>query len=215
MNKKDLANLVLDLLKKEYETTGPFLNWTNPLELLVAVSLSAQCTDERVNEVTKELFRKFKSPLDYANANLDELETIIYSTGFYKNKAKNLIGMGKVLIEKFESVVPDDFKDLQKIPGVGKKTAAIILSNAFDKNVSVAVDTHVKRLVNLIGIVKSDNVEIIRVKLNKYLEPKNYAPFNEYLITHGRAVCVARKPKCNKCVLKEVCNFYNKNNEIK
>ncbi len=211
MNKKELAGGVLDILKKEYKVTGPFLNWTNPLELLVAVSLSAQCTDKRVNEVTKNLFKKFKSPLDYANANVEELEKIIFSTGFYKNKTKNLIAMGKVLIKEFNSVVPDNFEDLQKIPGVGKKTAAIILSNAFDEHISVAVDTHVKRLVNLIGIVESDNVEIIRLKLNEYLEPENYASFNEYLITHGRTVCIARKPKCDICVLKRICNFYNKN----
>ncbi len=205
LDKKRLANMVLKLLKDEYQSTGPFLDWTNPLELLVAVSLSAQCTDKRVNEVTEKLFKKYKSPLDYANANKDDLEKLIYSTGFYKNKTKNLIGMGKIIVEKFNSIVPNNFEELQEIPGVGKKTAAIILSNAFNKNISVAVDTHVKRLVNLIGIVESNNVEKIRLSLNKYLESKNYAVFNEYLITHGRAVCVARKPQCIKCVLVNIC----------
>ncbi len=208
--KRKLVNKVLELLKKEYKTTGPFLNWDNSLQLLVAVSLSAQCTDERVNKVTKKLFAKYKSPKDYADANKEELEKYIYSTGFYKNKAKNLIGMGKIIVEKFNNIIPSDFESLQEIPGVGKKTAAIILSHAFDKNISVAVDTHVKRLVNLIGIVESDNVETIRKALNIYLESKNYAIFNEYLITHGRAICVARKPKCNKCVLKDIC----KNKEL-
>ncbi len=205
LDKKRLANMVLKLLKDEYQSTGPFLDWTNPLELLVAVSLSAQCTDKRVNKVTEKLFKKYKSPLDYANANKDDLEKLIYSTGFYKNKTKNLIGMGKIIVEKFNSIVPNNFEELQEIPGVGKKTAAIILSNAFNKNISVAVDTHVKRLVNLIGIVESNNVEKIRLSLNKYLESKNYAVFNEYLITHGRAVCVARKPQCIKCVLVNIC----------
>lgn len=203
--KEKITNNVLKLLQNEYKKTGPFLDWTNPLELLVAVSLSAQCTDERVNKVTKKLFKKYKIASDYANANKSDLEKIIYSTGFYKNKTKNLIGMGKIIVEKFNSIVPDDFEKLQEVPGVGKKTAAIILSKAFNKNISVAVDTHVRRLVNLIGIVESDNVENIRLSLNEYLKSENYAIFNEYLITHGRAVCIAKKPQCYKCVLKNIC----------
>lgn len=205
MTKKEKTREILRRLKKKYKKTGPFLDWTNPLELIVATSLSAQCTDVRVNMVTKKLFKKYKTAQDYAHAPIRTLEKEVYSTGFYHNKAKNLKGLGKMLVSDFEGEVPADFEALQKLPGVAKKTAAIIMSKAFGIEVSVAVDTHVYRIARLLVLTKATSIEGVRRDLNKIIDQKDYLRFNEFLITHGRAICVARRPRCQECVLLNMC----------
>ncbi len=205
MTRKQKASAVLRRLKKTYKKTGPFLQWSTPLELLVATALSAQCSDERVNIVTKKLFKTYKTAQAYRDADLKALEKAVYSTGFYRNKAKNLKKMGAVLCEQFDGNVPQDFDDLQKIPGVAKKTAAIVLAKAFGKSVSIAVDTHVFRIAKRLGLTSATTVEGVRRDLNALVDKKEYMAFNEYLITHGRAVCVARRPRCAECVLLDLC----------
>ncbi len=196
---------VMKRLGEAYPVTGPFLDYTNPLELVVATALSAQCTDERVNAVTKDLFRKYKTPEDYANASIEQLERDIYSTGFYRNKAKNLKGLGRVLIDEFDGKVPNDFNDLQRLPGVAKKTAAIVMSKAFGSHESVAVDTHVYRIARLLGLSQGKSIEAVRRDLNAIIPKEEYLQINELMITHGRKICIARRPKCGECILLDIC----------
>lgn len=196
---------IIERLQGEYPVTGPFLDWTNPLELIVATALSAQCTDERVNMVTKELFDKYKTAKDYAEADLLELQKDVYSTGFYRNKAKNLKGLGQKLLDDYNGEVPADFDALQTLPGVAKKTAAIIMSKAFGKNDSVAVDTHVFRIARLLGLSDAASIEGVRRDLNTLTPREHYLHINELMITHGRKVCIARRPQCDACLLLDLC----------
>jgi len=196
---------IIARLDTEYPATGPFLDYSNPLELVVATSLSAQCTDERVNKVTKKLFKKYRTPGDYAHANLVELEKDVFSTGFYRNKAKNLKGLGQMLIDEFDGEVPQDFISLQRLPGVAKKTAAIVMSKAFGVNESVAVDTHVYRIARLLGLSGNDSIEGVRKDLNGIVPREDYLKINELMITHGRKICIARRPQCKMCLLLDVC----------
>lgn len=204
---KDIAKKIFDILKKEYPSVKPALNYSNPFELLVATILSAQCTDERVNIVTKTLFKKFKKPVDFANAEIDELEKEIYSTGFYKQKAKSLISCCKALIENHKGKLPEDFDELVRLPGVGRKTASVIAGNAFGIP-SIAVDTHVKRLSNLLGFVDSTNPDKIELRLKELLPESYWINSSHWLANHGRKVCVANRPKCNICVLSDLCPSY-------
>lgn len=207
MNVKDRAREVLKRLKKAYPKPGPFVSWSTPLELVVGTVLSAQCTDERVNRVTEKLFKKYKTAKEYANANLTELERDIYQTGFYKSKAKYLKGIGVFLIENFDGAVPHDFESLLKLPGVARKTAHIVMAKAFKRFTGVAVDTHVLRMAPRLGLTKQTEQEKIAKDLEKLFPKTEYLHVNEYLITHGRAVCVPRKPKCGECVLSDICPF--------
>lgn len=195
---------IFSLLKKEYPNTKPALDHSNPLELLIATILSAQCTDARVNIVTKELFKNYKTPEDYANANPKELEREIYSTGFYKQKTKSLIACCTKLVEEFNSEVPADFEALTKLPGVGRKTASVVASNAFGIP-AIAVDTHVKRITNLLGIVDTKDVVKIEFKLKELLPEKDWGNSTHWFIAHGRKICIARRPKCDECFLKKYC----------
>ena len=195
---------IFSLLKKEYPNTKPALDHSNPLELLIATILSAQCTDARVNIVTKELFKNYKTPEDYANANPKELEKEIYSTGFYKQKTKSLIACCTKLVEEFNSEVPADFEALTKLPGVGRKTASVVASNAFGIP-AIAVDTHVKRITNLLGIVDTKDVVKIEFKLKELLPEKDWGNSTHWFIAHGRKICIARRPKCDECFLKKYC----------
>lgn len=204
---KDIAKKIFDILKKEYPSVKPALNYSNPFELLVATILSAQCTDERVNIVTKTLFKKFKKPVDFTNAEIDELEKEIYSTGFYKQKAKSLISCCKALIENHKGKLPEDFDELVRLPGVGRKTASVIAGNAFGIP-SIAVDTHVKRLSNLLGFVDSTNPDKIELRLKELLPESYWINSSHWLANHGRKVCVANRPKCNICVLSDLCPSY-------
>lgn len=201
---KTRAKKILDLLKEEYPDAKIALNFSNPFQLVVATILSAQCTDQRVNIVTKDLFKKYKSPKDFLNVSDEELEKDIYSTGFYKQKAKSIKACCKELIEKYNGKVPDNFDELVKLPGIGRKTASVVAGNAFGIP-AIAVDTHVKRLSNLLGFVETDNADKIEMRL-KELFPKDYWILSSHLLaTHGRNICIARRPKCEQCVIAKYC----------
>lgn len=203
--KKSRAKECLKRLKKAYPVVGPFVEWSNPLELTVGTMLSAQCTDERVNKTTKALFKKYLTANDYAIAKSSTLEKEIYSCGFYKNKAKHLKGIGKILSERFDGIVPDKLEDLLLLPGVSHKTAYIVLAKAFGKNVGLPVDTHVFRLAGRLGWSGARTPEKMSPDLMQLFPPKDYLRINEYLITHGRAICAPRSPKCGECVLRDLC----------
>ncbi len=205
MDKKTKIQKILRLLKKEYPKARTALHFRTPLELLIATILSAQCTDERVNKVTRELFRKYRRAEDYVNADLSELEQDIKSTGFYKNKAKNIKNACKILVERFDSKVPKTMKDLMEIPGVGRKTANIVLSNAYGVMEGIAVDTHVRRLSKRLKLSESDNPERIEQELMQITPKREWKNISNLLILHGRNVCNARKPRCKECVLNKLC----------
>ncbi len=207
-SEKKHAEKVFDILKKEYPHVKPALNYESPFQLLVATILSAQCTDERVNMVTKELFKKYKVPKDYLNVSNEELEKDIYSTGFYKQKAKSIKGCCQALVEKYNSKVPADFEKLNELPGVGRKTASVVGGNAFGIP-AVAVDTHVKRLSNLLGFIKSNDPEKIESKLKELLPEKDWINSSHWLAAHGRKICIARRPKCLECVIGNICPSFN------
>ena len=201
----DKANEILDLLKKEYPEVKIALHYSNPLELLVSTILSAQCTDKQVNGVTKKLFVKYRTPQDFINISPEELEKDIYSTGFYRNKAKNIIGACKIIASEYNSKVPDTMEELLKLPGVARKTANIVLSGAFGKIEGMAVDTHVKRLSGRLGLTAHTDPEKIEKDLLKIIPKKDWDLFSLLLINHGRKVCAARKPLCGECILDKLC----------
>lgn len=202
--KTDVARLV-ELLNETYGTEYKcYLNHENAFQLLIATMLSAQCTDARVNIVTKDLFKKYPDVESFANADLKELEKDIYSTGFYKNKAKNIIACSKKLIKLYDGEVPSDIDELTALDGVGRKTANVIRGNIFNEP-SIVVDTHVKRISNKLGLTKSDDPVVIEKELMKILPKEQWILYNIQIIQHGREVCIARHPKCAECTLAEVC----------
>ena len=178
------------------------LNYKSDVDLLVAIILSAQCTDVRVNKVTKELFKKYRTIEDYANAKQEELEQEIHSCGFYRNKARNIINMAK------GGVIPADIDELIKLPGVGRKTASVFLAEYYKKP-AIAVDTHVIRVSNRLGLTKSKNPNIIERDLKKLIEKKDWRLVNLYLVLFGRYYCKAKKPQCDSCKLRESCGMIN------
>lgn len=210
MNNKELAKLAVDALKKEYPDARCSLEHTDPFELLVATRLSAQCTDARVNMVTPALFSRFKSVYDFASADVTELETYIKSCGLYKTKARDIIKMASVLIKDFNGIVPDDIDDLIKLPGVGRKTANLIVGDIFLKP-SVVVDTHCIRITKLLGFHDIKDPLKIEKILKEAIDPNESSNFCHRLVLHGRAVCIARRPKCDECCMKTFCNSYNTN----
>ncbi len=199
------ANKILALLKNEYPEIKIALHYSNPLELLIATILSAQCTDKQVNGVTKKLFIKFRMPQDFIRISQEELEKDIYSTGFYRSKAKNIIGACKIIASDYNSKVPDTMEELLKLPGVGRKTANIVLSGAFGKLEGMAVDTHVKRLSGRLGLTAHTDPEKIEKDLLKIIPKNDWDLFSLLLINHGRKVCAARKPLCGECILNKIC----------
>jgi endonuclease-3 len=201
----DKANEILDLLKKEYPKVKIALHYSNPLELLVSTILSAQCTDKQVNAVTKKLFVKYRTPQDFTRISPEELEKDIYSTGFYRNKAKNIIGACKIIASEYNSKVPDTMEELLKLPGVARKTANIVLAGAFGKIEGMAVDTHVKRLSGRLGLTTHIDPEKIEKDLLKIIPKNEWDLFSLLLINHGRKVCAARKPLCGECILDKLC----------
>jgi endonuclease-3 len=205
---KKLAKKIFQLLKKHYPDPKPALEYSNPFELLIATILSAQCTDERVNIVTKTLFKKYQKPEDYLNVSNEELEKDIFSTGFYKQKARSIKKCCSELIEKYNGSVPADFEALTKLSGVGRKTASVVAGNAFGIP-AIAVDTHVIRLSNLFHFVKTKDPVKIEMKLKELLSPQDWIISSHLLATHGRKICIARKPKCNECFLADLCPSYN------
>ena len=196
---------VTNRLKKAYPRTNIALNFSTPLELLAAVILSAQTTDAAINSVTPALFARYKTAGDYAGADVEELETIIKSSGFYHNKAKSLIGMGRTLVEKFGGEVPQTMAELVQIPGAARKTANIVLWNAFGKIEGIAVDTHVVRLSNRLGYTQEKDPVKIEKDLMKIVPHEEWGRFAHLLQDHGRAICIARKPRCGECFLNDIC----------
>ncbi len=196
---------IIELLEREHSDAKIALSYKNPLELLVATILSAQCTDKRVNIVTKVLFKKYRKPEDYANADLEELEGDIRSTGFYRNKARNIKKCCWVLVEKFNSQVPKTMEELLELPGVARKTANIVLSNAFGVVEGIAVDTHVRRLAGRLGLSEHGNPNKIEGDLMEIVPKTHWKRITDLLIFHGRRICAARKPKCGICVLNKLC----------
>ncbi|MBI2314412.1 MAG: endonuclease III [Betaproteobacteria bacterium] len=203
------AARVADRLLKRYPDPGLALKYSNPLELLVAVILSAQCTDARVNEVTRSLFKKYRSAKDYAQADPAVFEQEIRSTGFYKSKARAVIGCCKKLVAEFGGKVPADLEKMVTLPGVGRKTANMVLGNAFGIP-GIAVDTHVLRVSNRLGLADSDDPEKMELALAKQLPKARWTAFSNALILHGRETCTAKKPACAECVLNDICEWPEK-----
>ena len=199
------AKTILANLKKAYPEAGCSLSFRSPLELLVATILSAQCTDVRVNKVTATLFRQFHSAKDYATVPLEQLEEAVKTTGFFRNKAKNIQNACRDIIEKFGGQVPDTMESLTSLPGVGRKTANVVLSNGFGRNEGIVVDTHVFRLSRRLGLVKGKTPERAELELMTLFSQADWAYLSHALILHGRQFCRARKPLCVDCPLKKDC----------
>ncbi|MBT8171639.1 endonuclease III [Candidatus Bathyarchaeota archaeon] len=206
ISQKNLPILkIINLLEKAYPDAKTALHYIKPLEILISTILSAQCTDKQVNIVTKTLFEKYKNAHDYAYADLSELEKDVRSTGFYRNKAKNIKNTARLLVDKYDSKVPNTMKELIEFPGVARKTANIVLSNAFGTNVGIAVDTHVRRLSKRLGLTMNTNPNKIELDLMGIVPKIYWKKITDLLIAHGRKVCTARKMKCNKCILNRIC----------
>ena len=209
-SKKDAVKII-EILKEYYPDATCSLDFTTPFEMLISVMLSAQCTDERVNKTTPNLFKKYNTPEKMANIDIKELEEIIHPCGFYKNKAKNIIACSKRLVEVYNSKVPDNIEDLMTLAGVGRKSANVIMLEAFNKPVGIAVDTHAKRVSNLVGFSKESDPEKIEQDLLKQFSEKYLKDINHLFVWHGRNTCIARRPKCDICPINKYCDEYNKN----
>jgi endonuclease-3 len=199
------ASEVTARLKTEYPDARTELVWSNPLELLVATILSAQTTDVQVNRVTEKLFTKYRTAEDYADSSLDELEENIRPTGFYRNKARSLRGMARALVEEHGGEVPRTMSELVALPGVGRKTANVVLGNAFGINEGIVVDTHVRRVSDRLGLTESSDPAKIEQELMKLVPEGDWNIFSHLLILHGRRTCKARKPDCLNCILNDIC----------
>lgn len=209
IEEKDRIKEIISVLKKDYPKPKLALDFSNPLEMLIATILSAQATDIKVNEVTKDLFGKYKTARDYAEADRTELENDIRPTGFYHNKAKYLQEACKLIEEKFDGKVPDTMEGLISLPGVARKTANIVISNAFGKIEGIAVDTHVKRLSQRLGLTKNKNPDKIERDLMEIIPKKDWFQFTYMIIDHGRKICHAKKPEHDKCVVRDLCPSAN------
>ena len=204
---KELTTLVYRKLRKKYPDAKCALDFNNPLELLFATVLSAQCTDVRVNIVTKDLFSKYKKLDDYLKAKQKDLEAVIRSTGFFRNKAENILKAAHQIKERFNGKVPHTMEELVTLPGVGRKTANVVLGNGFDLP-GLPVDTHVIRVSNRIGLTKQQDPVKIETELCNLIPPKEWANFSLTLIFHGRQICKARKPECDRCPVADNCDYY-------
>jgi len=196
---------IIEGLRKEYPTAECALNHKNPLELLIATMLSAQCTDVRVNMVTPELFQRYKSAGDFANASQAELEKMVRSTGFFRNKAKNIKAACQRLVTHFKGEVPKIMEELLSLPGVARKTANVVLGTAYGIPAGIVVDTHVFRIAHRLGLTRAKTPEKVEADLMKLIPQEEWINFSHRLIHHGRRVCMARNPQCPRCVLNEVC----------
>lgn len=209
MVKKDAVKLV-EALRKAYPDATCSLDFKEPFQLVVAVMLSAQCTDERVNKTTPELFNRCKTIEDFANIDIKELEEIIHPCGFYKNKAKNIKKCAKQVLEEFNGKVPETMEELITLAGVGRKSANVILLEVFGKAEGIAVDTHAKRISNLMGLSDKKEPEKIEQDLLKIFPKEDLKDINHLLVWHGRNTCIARKPKCETCKVNNFCKYYKK-----
>lgn len=203
--KKQRAEKIIKRLRKAYPDAHCALNHSNAFELLIATILSAQCTDERVNIVTADLFRKYRTPEDYLKVEQTELERDIHSTGFFRNKSKNIQGACRRLIDEFGGAIPKTMDEILTLPGVARKTGNVVLGNAFGISSGIVVDTHVGRLSQRLGLTTNENAEKIENDLLQLVPKRHWIMFSHWLITHGRQICTARKPKCRKCVLADLC----------
>ncbi|MBO7179162.1 MAG: endonuclease III [Clostridia bacterium] len=211
MTKKEKTVEICELLKKDYPEAICQLNAETPFQLLVATRLSAQCTDARVNLVTPELFKKYPTENEMSQAKIEDVEKLIHSCGFFRAKAKDLVGMAEMVKTKYNGILPDTIEELTTLPGVGRKTANLIVGDVYKKPAVVA-DTHVIRITNLLGLVKSKDPKVVELELKKILPPEESNDFCHRIVLHGRKVCIARRPKCDECILNNICN-YNKQNK--
>lgn len=214
MTLKERAIEINKIFDELYPEASCTLEFKDPLQLLISTQLAAQCTDARVNIVTATLFKKYKDVYDFAKADVGELEQDIKSTGFYRNKARNIIACCKMIIEKYDGKVPQNMEDMLKLPGVGRKTANLVLGDIFGIP-GVVVDTHAKRLSNRIGLSKNSQPEKIEADLMKILPEEIWSRFSHQLVFHGRVVCNARNPKCGQCAIKDLCDYYANNKASK
>lgn len=215
MNKKERGKKVIEILRNKFGATECALNYSTPFELLVAVILSAQCTDKRVNIVTENMFKDINTPKQFADISLEKLEEYIKSAGFYRNKAKNIKKCSEQLLEKYNGEVPQEMEELTSLAGVGRKTANVVRGEIWGLADGITVDTHVKRLSNLIGLVKENDVLKIEKELMKIIPKDSWIEFSHLLILQGRDKCVARRPKCNECEINSLClNFLNSTKKV-
>lgn len=208
MKKKDTAKRAVELLELEYPDAICSLEAQSPFELLVATRLSAQCTDARVNLITPALFARYPTLDDFCEADVREVEELVHSCGFFRQKAKDIVGMANMVREEYGGVVPDTIEELTRLPGVGRKTANLIVGDVYGKPAVVA-DTHLIRISNLLGFVKTKDPLKVELELKKLLPPEKSNDFCHRCVLHGRAVCIARRPACQRCVLGEVCEHYS------
>lgn len=209
MDQKARALQAVELLKKEYPDAICSLEYEKPHELLIATRLAAQCTDARVNIVCRDLFSKYRTVEEFANAELSDIEDLIKSCGLYKTKAKDILAMCRMLTEEYQGILPDTIEALTRLPGVGRKTANLVVGDIFHKP-AIVVDTHCIRITNLLGLSEGKDAVKVENQLRPLLPPEESSDFCHRLVLHGRAVCVARRPACERCVLKVCCEFYQK-----
>ena len=202
---KERVGEIIEILRKNYPRSRTALKFETPLQIMVSTILSAQCTDERVNQITPALFKKYKTAADFASADREELEEEIRSTGFFRNKTKSIIGASKRIVEDFGGKVPDSMEELLTLPGVARKTANIVLSSSFKKVEGIAVDTHVKRLSQRLGLSKEKDPNKIERDLMATVPKEDWLDFNYMLVNHGRKICPARKPLCPSCDINHLC----------
>ena len=206
--KKEIAIEIIEKLKKYYPDAICSLDFKTPFQMVVAVMLSAQCTDERVNKTTPSLFAKYGTPETICNMELEELEKIIHPCGFYKNKARNIKAMAKEIIEKYNGEVPQTMEELTSLPGVGRKSANVVMLEAFNNPQGIAIDTHAKRISNRVGLSKNSIPEKIEQDILKVIPKEYYKDVNHLLVWHGRKICDARKPKCEECPINNECQEF-------
>ncbi len=210
MKTKKQINEIINKLKNKYPEAKCSLDFNNSYEMLIAVLLSAQCTDERVNKTTPKLFEKYNSPEKMLSLNNSELEKYISSINFFKVKANNILKLSKILVEEFNGIVPDNMEELMKLPGIGRKSANVIMLEAFNNPQGVAIDTHAKRISNRIGISNKEDPSEIEKDILLKLDKKDYYDANHLFVWHGRYTCKARKPECTNCPITDMCDFYIK-----
>ena len=214
MNKKD-AIIIIETLKEMYPEAKCSLDFSTPFQMLVSVVLSAQCTDERVNKTTPSIFSTYSTPQDFADMDIELLEELIHPCGFYKTKAKNLKRTAQILVEKYDGIVPNNMEDLMSLPGVGRKSANVIMLEAFDLPQGIAVDTHCKRIANRLGFSSESDPAKIEQDLLKVIPKEYYKDVNHIFIWHGRNVCTSQKPKCDSCKLQQYCKYNKSNKKLK
>ncbi len=211
MKSKKETKEIIELLKKAYPDCKCSLDFETPFQMVIAVMLSAQCTDERVNLVTPNVFKKYPTPEKMAKADINDLEKLIYSCGFYKNKAKHMKECSQMLVDKYNGIVPQTMEELQSLPGVGRKSANVVMLEAFHNPQGIAVDTHAKRISNRIGLSDETDPEKIEQDLLKRVDKQDYFDANHLFVWHGRITCDSRKPNCDRCLVNRYCNYYKKN----